>query len=179
MERIETPNPLSNKSFEEVILSIVKPPKETSKKSRKRLGFNTNVVTDQEFLAELEKKKEDAQLKEEKKEERRVARLLREEKKTSKIPMKKKANGKGFRKNLSRIVSESSLEEEIVEEEVFTEEEEVHDNDGGVGNLIDDVDGEDDNDDYDDGDNVDVDVRVGDGNSVGSGRIFEAPSKDM
>ena len=97
--------------------------------------------------------------------------------------MKKKANGKGFRKNLSRIVSESSSEEEIVEEEIFTEEE-VRDNDGGVGNLIDDDAGEDD---YDDDDNVDVDVRVdgdadvrvdGDGNSVGSGRIFEAPSKD-
>ena len=125
LERIETPNPLSNKSFEEVILSIAKPPKEMSKISRKRLGFNTNVVTDQEFLAELEKKKEDARLKEEKKEEKRVARVLREEKKTSKIPMKKKANGKGFRKNLSRIVSESSSEEE--EEEIV--EEEVHDND--------------------------------------------------
>ena len=81
LERIETPNPLSNKSFEEVILSIAKPPKETSKKSRKSLGFNTNVVTDQEFLAELEKKKEDARLKEEKKEERRVARLLRKKRK--------------------------------------------------------------------------------------------------
>ena len=55
LERIETPNPLSNKSFEEVILSIAKPPKETSKKSRKRLGFNTNVVTDQEFFGRVGK----------------------------------------------------------------------------------------------------------------------------
>ena len=125
LERIDAPNLLSNKSFEEVILSVAKPPKETSKKSRKRLGFNTNVVTDKEFLAAMEKKKEDLRLKEEKKEERRIARLLKEEKKTPIIPTKnaKKSNGKGFRKNLSQIVSEPSSEEEIAE---------VQDNDGEV-----------------------------------------------
>ena len=41
-----------NRDSKTFSISIAKPPKETSKKSHKRLGFNTNVVTDKEFLAE-------------------------------------------------------------------------------------------------------------------------------
>ena len=50
------------------LFEITKPPPKPSKVLRKRLGFKTTVVSDPEFLAELEKRKEDDRQKEEKKE---------------------------------------------------------------------------------------------------------------
>ena len=68
------------KSFEESILGIAKPPQPRNKQSRKRIGFNKTMISNADFLAELEKREEEKRQQEENKAARQKVREEKKEK---------------------------------------------------------------------------------------------------
>lgn len=100
------------KSFEESILDIAKPPQPRKKLSRKRIGFNRTVVSQQDFVDELEKKEQEKKIQEEKKLARQE---LREQKKRVSSKKGKGKTKKQFRNEFVTMGDNENSRDSIAE----------------------------------------------------------------